>query len=59
MFFSKIFNLLNLPMELPPPSDFVKMIEDMKAVIENHDEVADVAAALGEALLDDIKPAII
>jgi len=29
------------------------MIKDMKAVIENHDEVADVAAALGEALLDD------
>lgn len=49
-FFGPIFNLLNLPLEIPPPSDFVKMIDDLKAVIENYDEVAAVAAELGEAL---------
>lgn len=50
VFFGKIFNLLDLPIELPPPSDFVKMIEYLRMVIENYDEVANIAAALGEAL---------
>jgi hypothetical protein len=50
IFYGKIFSLLNMPLELPPPSNFVKMIKDPKMVIENYDEVADVAAALGEAL---------
>jgi len=50
VFFDKIFNLLNLPLELPPPSDFQKMIEDPRRTIENYDEVAKVAAELGERL---------
>lgn len=49
-FYSKVFNFLNLQLELPPPSDFVKMIKEPKMVIGNYDEVANVAAALGEAL---------
>lgn len=48
--YGKIFNLLNLPLELPPPSDYKKVIKDTRRVIENYDEVADVAAALGEKL---------
>lgn len=49
-FYSHIFNFLILPQELPPPSDFVKMIDDPKLVIENYDEVVDAAAELGEVL---------
>lgn len=49
-FFGKIFNLLNLPLELPPASDFVKVIKDLRMVIENYDEVANAAALLGEGL---------
>lgn len=49
-FYGKIFNLLNLPLESPPQSDFVKMIEDPKIAIENYDEVAEVAIELGEVL---------
>lgn len=50
IFYGKIFNLLNLPLELPPPSDFQKMIKDPKTLIKNYDEVASVAGALGENL---------
>jgi hypothetical protein len=50
IFYGKIFNLLNLPMELPPPSDFQKMIKDPRMLIENYDEVVNVAADLGEIL---------
>lgn len=49
-FYRNIFNFLNLPLEVPPPSDFVKVIDDPKSVIENCDEVFDAALALGEAL---------
>lgn len=47
-FYGMIFGSLNLPLELPPPSDFVKVINNIKLTIENYDEVADVAAALGK-----------
>ena len=50
VFFGKIFNLLNISPELLPPSDFKKMIEDPKLIIENHEEVAAVAMAMGETL---------
>jgi LPS sulfotransferase NodH len=50
VFFSSIFKLLDLPLELPPPSDFFKTIDDLKLVIANYDEVADAAVALGEAI---------
>lgn len=50
VFFGKIFNLLNLSLELPPPSDFKKMIEDPEMVIENYAEVAAVATSFGETL---------
>jgi hypothetical protein len=49
-FYGKIFHQLNLPLELPPPSDFVKVINNLKQTIANYDEVANVAAALGENL---------
>ncbi|QPD03472.1 MAG: hypothetical protein Nkreftii_001246 [Candidatus Nitrospira kreftii] len=49
-FYANIFHFLNLPMELPPASDFVKVIDDPKSVIENYDEVSAAAVALGEAL---------
>lgn len=50
-FYSHIFTFLNLPLESPlPPSDFVKMIEDPKLVIENYDEVVAAAAEFGEVL---------
>lgn len=50
VFYGKIFGLLNLPLELPPPSDFQKMIKDPRMIIENYDEVANVATVLGESL---------
>lgn len=49
-FYCNIFNFLNLPLELPPQSDFVKMIDDLKSVIENYEEVCAAARALGEVL---------
>ena len=49
VFFDKIFNLLKMPLELPPPSDFVKVIEDLSLVIENYDEVKVYAAAINGA----------
>lgn len=49
-FYSNIFNFLNLPFELPPQSDFVKIIEDLESVIENYEEVCAAAVSLGEAL---------
>jgi hypothetical protein len=49
-FYSKTFNFLGLSLELPPRSNFVKMIDDLKSVIENYDEVFAAAVALGEAL---------
>lgn len=49
-FYGQIFNLLNLPLELPSPSDYVKMINDPKTIIENYDEIAGLAAAMGEKL---------
>lgn len=50
VFYGAIFKMLGLPMELPPTSDFVKMIEDPKSMIENYEEVAKVAAEMGERL---------
>lgn len=49
-FYQDIFNFLNIPPELPPPSDFVKMIVDLKLIIKNYDEVIDAASELGETL---------
>lgn len=49
-FYVAIFKLLKLPVELPPASDFVRVIEDLRAVIENYDEVASAAAEMGEEL---------
>ena len=50
VFYKKIFSFLRLPFELPPSSDFVRVIENLKTTIENYDEVAEVAINLGETL---------
>lgn len=47
-FYKEIFSFLDLPLALPPPSDFVKMIGDLKSVIENYDELLEEMVALGE-----------
>jgi len=49
-FFATVFELLDYPFEMPPPSDFVRMIDDKRSVIENYDQVAGIAAQLGERL---------
>ena len=49
-FYRDIMNFLKLPLELPPPSSFVKMIEEPRQVIENYDEVMDAVVSLGEAI---------
>ena len=42
--------LSQFSLELPPPSDFQKMIKDPRMIIENYDEVVNGAAELGEIL---------
>jgi len=49
-FFGRIFDVLGLPYALPVASDFVVMIEDLRATIENYDEVRVAAVELGEPL---------
>jgi hypothetical protein len=49
-FFARIFAALGLPEALPAPSDYVVMLPDLKAVIENYDEIRSVAAEFGESL---------
>jgi hypothetical protein len=49
-FYCSIFDFLGLPQELPPPSNFVKMIKDPMLVIENFDEVVKAAAEVGEVV---------
>jgi hypothetical protein len=49
-FYRNIFNFIGMPHVLPPPSNFVKMIQDPRLVIENFDEVVKAAAELGEVL---------
>jgi len=49
-FYNDIFNFLGLTPELPSPSNFVKMIDDLRLVIENYDEVVAAATGLGEML---------
>ena len=48
-FYSKIFTFLTLPIELPPKSDFVKVIEDLRTTLENYDEVEQLATTMGES----------
>jgi LPS sulfotransferase NodH len=50
IFYGRIFNFLDLPLEVPPASGFVKMIHDLKLVIENYDEVVDAATEFGVVL---------
>jgi LPS sulfotransferase NodH len=49
-FYRNVFSFLNLPLEVPPLSDFIKVIEDLNLVIENYEEVCAAAAAVGETL---------
>jgi LPS sulfotransferase NodH len=49
-FFFRIFDFLGLPRAVPSPSDFLVMIEDLPATIENYDEVCAVASELGDPL---------
>lgn len=49
-FYIRIFEWLDLPLELPPSSDYQKMIDDPMGVIENYEEVVSAAAAVGEPL---------
>jgi LPS sulfotransferase NodH len=49
-FYANIFKFLNLPIELPPMCDYVKVIKDLKFTIKNYDEVSDAAASFGEEI---------
>ena len=49
-FYGNIFNFLNLPIVLPPFSDYVKVIKNLDMVIENYDEICAAAIELGEAI---------
>lgn len=49
-FFFRILDFLGLPRAVPSPSDFLVVIEDLSATIDNYDEVCAVAAELGDPL---------
>ena len=46
-FYNRIFQFLGLPTELPPSSEYSITIKDLRNTIENYDEVAERAAAIG------------
>lgn len=48
--YDKIFGFLEVPSELPPPSDWGIAIRDLRYTIENYDAVAERAAAIGVPL---------
>ena len=42
-----IFKFLELPVELPPPSDFSITIKDLRSTLENYEAVVERAAEMG------------
>jgi LPS sulfotransferase NodH len=49
-FFRGIFDFLDLPLELPRPSTYSVMIENIKGTIENYQDIAECAADIGVPL---------
>ncbi|MFM0212253.1 sulfotransferase domain-containing protein [Paraburkholderia sediminicola] len=46
-FFNRIFDFLDLPIELPRPSSYSVMIENIKGTIDNYQDIAECAAGIG------------
>ena len=49
VFHKEIFKWLDIPVEIPPPTDYVKMIENPETVISNYAQVVAAAKKLGDS----------
>jgi hypothetical protein len=46
-FYGCIFNMLDFPLIIPPPSDLLRVIDDLRQTIKNYGEVETAARELG------------
>jgi hypothetical protein len=54
-FYEKIFDFLELPIELPPKSDYSVIIKDLRSTIANYEVLLERAAAMGVPVDAEVK----